>query len=108
MFAKIRFSIFTCLQLKDVNCLATKSFGVFALEVDEILQAMPPKLRREMGMCDNAGIKIYVQQYYTSTRSTGSSLAHLVPGAANLVPGTRYMQAPNLLQNQRYEGLFRA
>ena len=26
-------------------------FGVFALEVNKILQATPSKLRREMGMC---------------------------------------------------------
>ena len=34
-------------------------FGVFALEVNKILQATPPKLRREMGMY---AIIIYVQQ----------------------------------------------
>ena len=33
-------------------------FGVFALEVNRILQATPSKLRREMGMC---ATKIYVQ-----------------------------------------------
>ena len=81
---------------------------MFALEVNEILQATPPKFRREMRMCDNAGSKVYLQAYYTSTRCTGSSFEHIFPGAANLVPGTRYMQAPNIFQNQRYEGLFRA
>ena len=61
-------------------------FGVFALEVNEILRATPPKLGREMGMCGNAAIIICVQQlqqYYTSTRCTYSSLEPLVPGAAS-------------------------
>ena len=60
---------------------------MFAPEVNEILQATPPKLRREMGVCGNAAITIYVQQYYTSTR-TYTSLEPLVPGAAYLVTGT--------------------
>ena len=34
-------------------------FGVFALEVNKILQATPTKLRREMGMCATT---IHVQQ----------------------------------------------
>ena len=34
-------------------------FGVFALEVNKILQATPSKLRREMGMCATT---MYVQQ----------------------------------------------
>ena len=34
-------------------------FGVFALEVNKILQATPSKFRREMGMCATT---IYVQQ----------------------------------------------
>ena len=34
-------------------------FGVFALEVNKILQATPSKLRREMGMCATT---TYVQQ----------------------------------------------
>ena len=70
--------------------LPSQVFGVFALEVNEILQATPPKLRREMGMCGNAAIIVYVQQYYTSTRCTYSSREPLVPGAAYLVPGTWY------------------
>ena len=37
---------------------------MYALEVDEILQATPPKLRKEMGMCNDAGSKIYVQVLY--------------------------------------------
>ena len=88
--------------------LPSQVFGVFALEVNEILQATPPKLRREMGMCGNAAIIIYVhQQYYTSTRCPYSSLEPLVPGAAAyLVPGTWYVQAPNRLR--RYGGLFPA
>ena len=36
-----------------------QDFGEFALEVKKILQATPPKLRREMGMCATT---IYVQQ----------------------------------------------
>ena len=42
-----------------------QDFGEFALEVKKILQATPPKLRREMGM---RATTIYVQQqqqYYT-------------------------------------------
>ena len=58
-------------------------------------------------MCGNAAIITYVQQYCTSTR-TYSSLEPLVPSAAYLVPGTRYIQAPNRVQKQRYGGLFRA
>ena len=65
---------------------------MFALEVNEILQTTPPKLRREMGMCGNAAIMIYVgQQYYTSsTRCTYSSLEPLVAGAAAYTPETWY------------------
>ena len=59
-------------------------FGMIALEVNEILQTTPPKLRREMGMCGNAAIIICVQQYYTRTsaRCAYSSPGSLVPGAA--------------------------
>ena len=32
-------------------------FGVFADEVNQFLQATPPKLRREVGMCVNAANK---------------------------------------------------
>ena len=38
--------------------------GVFALEVNKILQATPPKLRREMGMCATTRY-VQQQQYYT-------------------------------------------
>ena len=68
---------------------------------------MPPKLRRGMGMCGNAAIIIWYQQCYASTRVSCS----LVPGAAYLVPGPRYVctyQHNRPLQNQRYWGLFRA
>ena len=36
-------------------------FGVFALEVNKILQATSSKLRREMGMCATTTV-VYVQQ----------------------------------------------
>ena len=82
---------------------------MFAPEVNEILQATPPKLIREMGMCGTATSIIYVQQhYYTSTRTRTRVSCSLVPGAACLLPGTRYIQAQNRLHNQRYGGLFRA
>ena len=47
-----------------------QALGVFALEVNEILQATPPKFGKEMGMCVNVPIIIYIytQQYYTSIR----------------------------------------
>ena len=47
----------TCLLLKEY-LPSHQVFGVFALEVNKILQATPSKLRREMGMCATA---IYVQ-----------------------------------------------
>ena len=82
-------------------------FGVFALEVNNILQATSPKLRREMGMC---AIIIYAQQqqYYTiqvlvvRTSTPVSSLSFWVQLTWYLV---RYIQAPT---NQRYGGLSRA
>ena len=39
--------------------LPSQVFGVFALEVNKILQATPSELRREMGMC---AIIIYVKR----------------------------------------------
>ena len=59
-------------------------FGVFALEVNGILQATPPKLRREMGMCGTTAIIIYVmvQQYCTSTPTRTRVSCSLIPGAA--------------------------
>ena len=65
-------------------------FGVFALEVNKILQAAPSKLRREMGMgmCATTLRTAAVVLYDTSARCTYSSLEPLVPGAAYLVPGT--------------------
>ena len=83
-------------------------FGAFALEVNEILQATPPKLRREMGMCGTAAIITYVQQCYTRPRTRTGVSCSFVPGAAYLVPGTRFLQTQNRLHNQRYGGLFRA
>ena len=86
-----------------------QDFCEFALEVKKILQATPPKLRREMGMCGNAAIIIYVYQYYTSTVLVRTRvLCSLVPGTEYLVPGTRYIQAQNRPHNQRYGRLFRA
>ena len=78
-------------------------FGVFALEVNKILQGTPSKLRREMGMCATSSSIIYLV-YDTSTRCTCSSLELLVPGAAYLVPGIRYMQAPNRLYKSEVRG----
>ena len=77
---------------------------MFALEENKILQATPPKLRREMGMC---AIIIYVRirtaVLYVRVLVRTSSLEPLVvPGAAYLVPGTVHAKAPNRLQNQRY------
>ena len=66
---------------------------MFALEVNEILQATRAKLRREMGMCGTAAIIIYVQQHYTSTRTRTRASCSLVPGAAYLVPGTHVKPA---------------
>ena len=86
------------LPLKKVKCLPTKVFGVFALEVNEILQGDASEIEKGNGNVrqrDDDNILYRVQQYYTSTR-TYSSLEPLVPGAAAyLVPGTRYMQAPD-------------
>ena len=59
VFAKIRFWKNSWLPLKKVTCLPTQVFGVFALEVNKILQATPSKLRREMGICATT---TYVQQ----------------------------------------------
>ena len=75
-------------------------FGVFALEVNKILQATPPKLRREMGMC---AIITYRSSstaalYDTSTRCTYSSLEPLVPGPAYLVPGTVHASTQQTMQ----------
>ena len=48
-----------------------KVFGVFAIEVNKILQATPSKLRREMGMCATAiRTAAAVVLYDTSTRCT--------------------------------------
>ena len=65
MFAKVRFKKCTCLPHKKTKWPSHQDFGEFALKVKKILQAAPPKLRREMGMCATT---IYVQQqqqYYT-------------------------------------------
>ena len=55
MVAKKRFSEKkTFLPLKNVNTLPSHDdLGVFALEVNIILQAMPPKLRGKVGRCSN-------------------------------------------------------
>ena len=81
-------------------------FGVLALEVNEIVQVTPPKLRREMGMCGTAAIMICAaQRCYTSTRTRTRVSCSLVPGAAYVIPGTRYIQAQPGLQNQKF-GVF--
>ena len=68
-----------------------QDFGEFALEVKKILQATPPKLRREMGMCATT---IYVQQqqhYYTIrvlvVRTPVSSLSFQVQHICYIRPG---------------------
>ena len=43
----------TFLPLNEVNSLPIKILGIFALEANKILQATPPRLRREVGMCGN-------------------------------------------------------
>ena len=80
-------------------------FGVFALEVNKIMQATPSKLRREMGMCATT---IYVQQqpWYDTlrvlvVRSPVSSLSFQVQHTWYLV---RYMQAPNRLYKSEVRG----
>ena len=90
------------------NCLpsAKKSklpshqvFGVFALEINKIMQATPSKLRREMGMCATTlRTAAAVVLYDTSTRCTYSSLEPLVPGAAYLVPGTVHASTQQTIQ----------
>ena len=46
-------------SVQKSNLPSHQVFGVLALEVNKILLATPPKLRREMGVCT---IIIYVQQ----------------------------------------------
>ena len=76
-------------------------FGVFALEVNKILQATPSKLGREMWMCATT---IYIRTaaavvlHDTSTRCSYSSLEPLVPGAAYLVPGTVHASTQQTIQ----------
>ena len=68
-------------MLKGSTLPSHQCLGVFALEVNEILQATPPKWRREQGMCGNPAIIYFAQQQYcTSTRCTYSCLEPLVPG----------------------------
>ena len=80
------------------NLRSHQDFGEFALEVKKILQATPPKLRREMGMCA-ATIYVRQQQYYTirvlALRTPVSSLSFQVqhtwyirPGRHGHEPGT--------------------
>ena len=59
VLAKIRFSKKYLPSAKKSKLPSHQVFGVFALEVNKILQATPPKLRREMGTCATT---IYVQQ----------------------------------------------
>ena len=46
--------------------------GVFALEVNEILQATPPKLRRDVGMWGNAQTTKIAKTKKLRTCSNGS------------------------------------
>ncbi|MEP5177771.1 hypothetical protein [Marinobacter alexandrii] len=43
-------------------------FGVFAIKVNQILQATPPKLRREMGICGKAANKNKIEKQKHSVR----------------------------------------
>ena len=62
-------------------------FGVFALEVNKVLQATPSKFEKGNGDVRDYNIRTAaaVVLYDTSTRCTYSSLEPLVPGAAYLV-----------------------
>ena len=75
-------------------------FGVFALEVNKILQA-----RREVGMCPTTINVQQQQQYYTIrvlvVRTPVSSLSFQVPHTWYLA---RYMQAPNKLYKSEVRG----
>ena len=51
VFGKIRFKRNSLPSAKKSKLPSHQVFGVFALEVNRILQATPSKLRREMGMC---------------------------------------------------------
>ena len=64
---------------KKTKLPSHQDFGEFALELQKILQATPPKLRREMGMCATA---IYVQQQQYD------------------VPGIRYEYSMYVLQSR--------
>ena len=104
MFAKIRSLKITCLPLKKKNAFPP-IFGVFVLEVNEILQATPPKLRRKMGMLgQRSDYNIRTNNIY------GYSLYVLQSRASRSrcsIPGTWYtVHASTRLQNQRYGGLF--
>ena len=94
-------------SLKKIKLPSDKVIGVFALEVKRNLARDASEIVEEMRMCGNPAIMIHVQLYCTSARCKYSSVERLVPGAAYLVPGTRFMQPPHRPKNERYEGLFR-
>ena len=80
---------------------------MFALEANEILQATPPKLRREMGMCSHAATKLYLVHTYSSiTRVLVRTRVScgIVPGAAYPVPGTRCMHKHNQATGSEVRG----
>ena len=88
-------------------------FGVFALEVNDILQATPPTLRTENEDVRHRGV--YNVPTYNSIipvliRVLESRVASFQVQHTwwYLVPGTRYIKAQHRLQDQRYGGLFRA
>ena len=93
---------------KGENLFCFLFSGTIIVGLIEILQATPPKLRRELGMCGNAAIIVPVQQqYYKSTR-TYSSLVQ--PRSKFSIPGTWYLvhTSTSRLQDERYGGLLRA
>ena len=98
VFAKIRLLKSTCPPLKNNKLPSHQVFGVFALEVNKILQTTPSKLRREMGKCATT---IYVQQqqqYYKIlvlvVRTPVSSLSFQVQHTWYIRPG-RHAHEPD-------------
>ena len=69
MFAKVRFLKCTCLPQKKLKLSSHQDFGEFALEVKKILQATPPKLRREI----NGDVRDYNTSKYTYSSSSSIS-----------------------------------
>ena len=96
-------------SLKKSKLPSHQVFGVFAAEVvNKILQAMPSKLGREMGMCATTMYVQQKQQCYTIRVLVVRSLEPLVPDAACLTPGTIHASTQQTIQTHWYGGLSRA